>query len=34
MHDKKIEILVKGGINHPDINKENLGEEELKRMME
>jgi hypothetical protein len=32
MHDKKIEILVKEGVNHPDIDKENLDEEALERL--
>jgi hypothetical protein len=31
MHDKKSEILVKEGVNHPDIDKENLDEEALER---
>ncbi len=30
---KKNEILVKEGVNHPDINKENLDEEALERLM-
>jgi hypothetical protein len=29
----KIEILVKEGVNHPDIDKENLDEEALDRLM-
>jgi hypothetical protein len=29
MHNKKNEILVKEGVNHPDIDKENLDEEAL-----
>ena len=30
MHDrKKIKILVKQGVNHPDINKENIDEETM-----
>ncbi len=33
MHDKKIEILVKEGVNHPDINEENLDKEVLERLM-
>ncbi len=33
MHDKKIEILVKEGVNHPDIDEENLDEEALERLM-
>jgi hypothetical protein len=32
MHDKKIEILVKEGVNHPDIDEENLDEEALERL--
>ncbi len=32
MHDKKNEILVKEGVNHPNINKENLDEEALDRL--
>ncbi len=32
MHDKKIEILVKEGVNHPDIDEENLDKEALERM--
>ncbi len=32
MHDKKIEILVKEGVNHPDIDEENLDEEALDRL--
>jgi hypothetical protein len=32
MHGKKNEILVKEGVNHPDINKENLDEEALERL--
>ena len=32
MHDKKIEILVKEGVNHPDIDKENLDKEALERL--
>jgi hypothetical protein len=32
MHDKKIEILDKEGINHPDIDEENLDEEALERL--
>jgi hypothetical protein len=32
MHDKKIEILVKEGVNHPDINEENLDKEALERL--
>ncbi len=30
---KKIEILVKKGVNHPDIDEENLDEEALERLM-
>jgi hypothetical protein len=30
---KKIEILVKEGVNHPDIDKENLDKEALERLM-
>jgi hypothetical protein len=33
MHDKKIETLVKEGVNHPDINEENLDREALERLM-
>ncbi len=29
---QKIEILVKEGVNHPDINEENLDEEALERL--
>jgi hypothetical protein len=32
MHDKKNEILDKEGVNHPDINEENLDEEALERL--
>ncbi len=32
MHDKKIEILVKEGVNHPDIDEENLDKEALERL--
>jgi hypothetical protein len=32
MQDKKIEILVKDGVNHPDIDKENLDKEALERL--
>jgi hypothetical protein len=32
MHDKKKEILVKEGVNHPDIGEENLGKEALERL--
>ena len=31
---KKIEILVKQGVNHPDINKENIDEETMGRLTE
>jgi hypothetical protein len=30
---KKIKILVKEGVNHPDINEENLDKEALERLM-
>ncbi len=32
MHDKKNEILVKEGVNHPDIDKENLDKEALDKL--
>ncbi len=32
MHDKKIEILVKECVNHPDIDEENLDKEALERL--
>jgi hypothetical protein len=32
MHDKKIEILVKEGVNHPDIDEENIDKEALDRL--
>jgi hypothetical protein len=32
MHDKKIEILVKEVVNHPDIDKENLDREAPDRL--
>ena len=32
MHDKKIVILVKEGVNHPDIDEENLDKEALERL--
>ena len=32
MHDKKNLILVKEGVNHPDINEENLDKEALERL--
>jgi hypothetical protein len=31
-HQKKIKILVKQGVNHPDIDEENLDEETLGRL--
>jgi hypothetical protein len=33
MHDKKNEILVKEGVNHPHIDEENLDKEALERLM-
>ncbi len=33
MHDIKIEILNREGVNHPDINEENLDKEALERQM-
>jgi hypothetical protein len=32
MHDKKIEILAKEGVNHLDIDEENLDKETLERL--
>jgi hypothetical protein len=32
MHNKKIEILVKEGVNHPDIDEENLDLETLDKL--